>query len=1082
MINVNENSLEGVTAPNVYIKKIQLKEGGSLLGKRGFQGSGYVKAVKTPSGTSKEVYSRSQIGHSEIGSTSATVHLVVKDIINHQTNKGTWSTSPSSQTRFNLRCFMVFNKDLESYLLSTNAFDGKAVSIPSRFNQGIDWDERVLSLSAKESAGIMREASNDSKNSIVSKEFTCTFGIPQKNPGHLSCFSFCEYLPPDTAIGNRIHSMIVVEKIIEESSVVKRASIFRTSTGQLWGGPLHYHLGRPMEGAFHTARRHSFLTEERVYNCKIQDFRVFSRIDSLKIYLAPTPQTRRTNYLSDLFLTRDTEGNAIMAFNFDADRILQHQSRWGTVLSQVSPQTQRAILADSPITSIAIVRDRVRTTTGMNRLRSTAKLTYDYSNEDLPRVIVETAQEGAVLRSALRYNAPGEKSKQYKQINLGQKAPGGYLLSGRIQEVNISNVGSKRTAYVVDSDVSRITDGIYQYEVQIKIKDGILPFMRAKLRELENATNAMNRYISIASRTSNYDYRTNRFKDAFIKQYATEREDVVTIPKAAIAIYLEALSLVTNMEDTDSSSLANDLYSVIEPMSSTLDSNKKFLEYMTKLSDKFGSLISAKRQRRARDKSAIRQGTSPSDSVSLSAKFPQLFDADLPKNTGIDYLNFEPSALPQLSILRVADLKQGIDLQLRSFNTTKLTENELLQSGLSTEEIGALTDQKTKYSYASPNQIILDGKKISLTNQKEIDYASVNVAVQSVLTDLTSKSSIGKGSPKIHSVLKLVGKGDNQDRLDKIKDLYVEVAQKSNVTVMSQNPDLSEMKFNTISSEQFVGGKNTFSSVQKSEVIQSTTKKIPQEQYSDATSVLENIILLKNINVNGGREFSSTPPLDISFDVSKSNNFIAKNIRPMAEQEQPMSTNERVIESLRTLPQQVKDLTLSKGSVFADNLATNNDAKTSAFSVLVSSLRAIEYLHGYKNNAIKNPDWRILENVDSLKGPVLCRLARHDDPSVGIDPSVAWDKIPVQNEYFILVTEDGTLSRGRQARRQEEAMPNGLFYDRARFVIGRSNLIEILFRRDTEKNRIQRQVELTSTSMPSAPTGLMGKISGLVEK
>ena len=1077
MINVSERSLEGVTAPNTYVKKVNLREGPSILGKRGFRGQGYVRRVVSPDGTIKEVYNKDKMPQDSQGSTSVSIEMVVKDIIDHRTGQGTWSTTTSGQSSFNLKCLLVFNKNLEEYILINNIFDQKGVSIPSQFNRGLDWDEVVLPLDKKTAAGFTIEDNQGTQNRVVSKQFACSFALPQGAPEHVTCFVYSEYNNAATYGVTAVHSMVVMEKIVENSSVVRQTTVYRDSTGKVWAGPIHYHQGVAMEGAFHTSKPHGVLSEERVYNNKIADFRVFSKIDSLDLNLAPTAQTLKTNYVSDLYLTRDTSDNAVMVFNCDVEKILQHESKYGSLLSRAPQRVRKQILADSPILSLSIFRDRVRTKIGLNRLTSTAVLKYNRDADSLPELVVQTSQNGTSLRSNLKYNAPGEKNKQFLQINLGQEAPQGYNLTGRIQEINLNNVGTRRTIYAVDSGISTITDGVYEYRAEIKVKDGVLPSMRRRLEELQRAATLLGKYINTASRGTNYNQKTQTFSNAFKREYARSTQERISAPQGAIVIYLDVLSLLTGLKNTDRNMIANDLYTIIEPGSGTLEANKKLLERMISLADKFGRLIGPIREAHTRNRSAVRGASTPSDVISLSLTFPQTFDADLPKNIGISYVNFQKTDIPQLSMIQLDAFKRGVDAQLETFTTTKYTQDELLQAGLSANEIAALQNSSTRYSYVAPSEISVEERTISLVKQQEIDYTTVSVSVQSILSDPTSPKTIGKPSAQVKSALGLIGKGTEKERLTKIKNVYNDVAQKNKIFLATQNPDLRPGEYSTISSEQFMGGNNGFSSVSKKDSIQPTTKKVPKEETEDAVSVFENILSFDNISLDGMPSFTAQTPLNISFDLSKNNNFISKNLRPMLEM-----SDVTVSEALQNLPQPIKDLTLNSIPVFADAIATNEDSKTSAFDVLVKPIRVVEYLHGYHNGEIKNPEWRVLQNADALRGPLLCRIRNYDLAGVGIDAAAAWNKIPVRDEYFILLTESGTLSIANRRLPSTTEPIDGLFYDRQLLSTGRSLLLNTLLSREQQSNRIEKEIEFASTSKPIAPTGPLGKITGLVRK
>jgi hypothetical protein len=249
------------------------------------------------------------------------------------------------------------------------------------------------------------------------------------------------------------------------------------------------------------------LEKIQVRNSKIQDFRIVNQLSSLGIDLDPakfnpiTIKGRDTfnnsfnppdAYTSGAFLSRDMHNNCRFMFEFDYEKFITQESKFGRMLTNpFLPETTRLkIYAYSRITNLEIIRRQVETLRSTNKLLSPI---LGINQSDLNKeiaIIARTASEGAAnLLPSKKLFSPGLPS-----------VPNGVPL-GSVQELpSIKNSPKEtRTIMATDNSVRYLTDGSYQYGVRIDIEDGTVRFLNERLKNLKVIRNYLVEYYNILS-------------------------------------------------------------------------------------------------------------------------------------------------------------------------------------------------------------------------------------------------------------------------------------------------------------------------------------------------------------------------------------------------------------------------------------------------------------------------------------------------------------------------------------------------------------------------------------------------------
>jgi hypothetical protein len=366
---------------------------------------------------------------------------------------------------------------------------------------------------------------------FINMSFQKNDGIKTSKPlPHLSYYAFC-YLDLESLVESLgiqdIPSLGPTIGPISGESVISASKVNTTSyvyfitspfpenlSGTYWTGPvLQDKNGKWRTASWHPSRPRLVSTPtpmdlERieVRNTKIQDFRILKQIPSLNYDLIPgkfSPITIRGRdtldnsiqnpdaYISNAFLTRDMHNNCRFIFEFDYDRALVRESKFGKILTNpfVPSETKRKIYQYSSITNLKIIRKQVETVRGYNRL-SSVKL--GINNSQLypeKRIIVQTAsdkEKNNILKKVKSYS-PGTGKGNEEQ------------LVGSIMEIKSLNNSPKhtRTIAVTDWSSSQLQNGTYQYGVQIEMEDGSVRFLNERLKRLRTLRTYLKGYYDL---------------------------------------------------------------------------------------------------------------------------------------------------------------------------------------------------------------------------------------------------------------------------------------------------------------------------------------------------------------------------------------------------------------------------------------------------------------------------------------------------------------------------------------------------------------------------------------------------------
>jgi hypothetical protein len=1084
MISINEMGIRSASSPNAYFNKISLSYGSKRSPKvdNSFDRSNTPEESKTKSGDKTYRPGPTSPSYASSSPIQVDLEVYIQDTSSGGGNLSRLRIGGSDRNPTNLVIFQSTNAELTNEIIENNLFDFSSLPILSNYNRYIDYQilETTVVSENNTQDQVYLIYNDTTQNEIETLIKNFNFNIP-KEPSHLTYFVFSKIvIPGGTSSSSRvIHSPVSIERVIENSSVVKRAFLFKDQSGNIWPGPVHLHPTNGwMQGAYHTQTPHEALQKQTVNNFKVGDGRILKTLEQLQIDIKPPTTPDGVKYF-DIFLSKKSDGSAASIISFDIKRFLISNSKFGGLINTSSQIIQKDILNRSKILSFEVVRNKIKAYEGENKIGSVSEVLVR-TKKEAPVVIIESSDGVGRIQPKSKYLIETLDENKVIVQNLSDEAPNGYDFVGSIEEVSIQNANTSRTFSVTDVGLSRITDGKYQYEVRVTLNDGASEYLSETLTEIRSSLYGMRNYFNLASMPSNFDMKANKFTTSFIKQTNQNNGAKIEVWLGSIINYIKTLDLLTFLDSSKKEDLNRELYYMVSPITGTLDGIEYFIQLLENLENKLSTLISKQKSAHLEDKSSDYQ-TRGSQYLSIQRSFSEYVDASRMKNTGFDYigLNKNDNGILKLTQRELSD-RIGIELNRISNDLYSVDELKSQFNFISEEEANALYSRQTNFSYIAPAYVDIYGYKTNLLQSNiSLDYASVTAAIQNIANNPASLSSLLLENSNIFNLLSQQGSGISESRLADLNSLYAQNAISTGFIFESSNGNtLDESGHNMISSAGYLGTDNLFTNSNREIEQQDLTVALPDELPQDTLSLLDRILETENIN-NSGSPLSSTPLVDVSFDLTKNNNFLNITMRRGASLDGIQNTDKALSNKINELPAQIKLLALRKNRLYDEEdsiLSTNDDSKTDGFIYNFGMIRTLEYWDGRL--------WKQLSEqvISSATSFLLCRIRKINNAAIKVGYFKLMDSLPVYDEHFLLSSSflvSQTPPSPTPSRINSLNM-DGLSYDRSGFVdSAERSYFSQLTTFESQRKELFNQAEYTVTEPPLAPTNNRGRQPGV---
>ena len=674
----------------------------------------------------------------------AKIELSLTDV--KRSGRFQWVTDERLHKYLRIRVIESRDPELTKMLADGGLTSQKLKQAKRKYN----FREKILSLKSDKDIESVQRYRQRRGVFVYMFPYEAEFFVPNSDPTHLAYF--CSCLMDTTELtrdfGSKLKNKrfrevqghISGDLIISSGRPVSSASVYRLPNGDIHPGAVHFHEtkngGRYMAGPSHTTRPHPVLERVPVPNFKVQDKRVLKMLESLEFNLkndeevfekirknqshkiADHPRfSKKSNLVSSAFVSRDPDGKSNILFSVDTHRILKEKGQFGKILSSENAETFAAASRFSRISSFKVFRRRVR----RNRLGSNPRSgfrRYDKETKDeLIAYSFDTAG-GRLRRKVYKRDRDGDNEREVR--------------IGFVKEVDLLNANSLRTFSCSDFNMSKVTDGIYQYVLEVEMEDGTLEFVLDILRRMKRNKRALLRYNAEAQAPENYDLVSDRFTKRFVelnskrypqldvdevnntpnlqRQKENPRDATKSPWNQSIVMLLEAISALTNISGDDVGFLASTLHALINPKTGSPQGISDFLDAYEKIENKVRRLVGPRgigdTEFDVNIKSSIHKDRFKKSTIKIRKKFNQVFNSDTQKGIGYDFLGGQKTNRGGMREITLDFYQNRID-----------DENSKYFSGqIRGSRVPILDLRTTQYSYLSPAMIRYGVKKLKMLN------------------------------------------------------------------------------------------------------------------------------------------------------------------------------------------------------------------------------------------------------------------------------------------------------------------------------------------------------------------------------
>ena len=1041
--------------PSVFIQKVTLETGSDIITRQDphieheWEGT-YVTDMY---GTRKITYSGFSLLDEPPMSDGLSIKLdlIVKDEVQDET-VSSWFYDIQVLKYMKVRIIQSRDKSLSSELKKGKI---SALTNPNFQNR---YEEKIISLQKEgEDISNFYSTSETGRGLVSSIPYQTSFFSAKSDPKHLAYYVFCYFdiaeLSQDYNLSlygfdyknGIISENITSETVIENYKVVSEAEIFYTPDGKIWAGPVHEHNGVYMAGVRHTSASHPILTRQVALNTTVQDFRNIQQIVGQQIDLKPVQSLisslkqsydssnviveDKPPYFSDAFASRSIDNSSIGAakfvFSFNFTEFIKQESKYGQLLESGDHLIRNKIKSLTKIKSIKIFRYRVEPNKSSNHIGSTvvggiySQRPYDTSQE-APTLIVQSSD---LVAGSLK---PATKEKP---VSATVASTGESTLVGSIMETNISNAENVRNFAVTDYSYDAITDGYYQYSVEIEVEDGTVAYLKELLAGLQSSVTQFSRYHDLSYSPKFYDANSKEFKSAFLQNYmpyaaASGVNGVLDFSSSPwvepIAKLVEVLRVLTSEITTKDT--FQSLYKIANPITGTPEGILATLGLLKELEYVFESVLGSSAQNDLTLKAGI-SGTSRSTIMSATNLFSHIFDADVPNLYGLSFIDMvDRNNYAGLKAISVGDYANRL-----------IYENQKYLSGLgATEPIPYVTDAPLSTVPASISEYIGDFTTYAPAYLTPMSVINGNGSAWDSQT--TTRSKTNNFSIRLLGSINRGQAGETRnamssdiEKVDFLGGLGISVMSPE----VSQTIDASEfITAETTEALSYLGEESLF--VKDSVEFSNKLASVPMHGVNEVVNIFSSDINFNSSQAYGldndltALESQETSQLSISnfsptpLD-STVGDILDTYVIPFAvgERESPVIYN---VSAIQKIPNQIKSVFYSGQSGFKydffnyeyDFIRSPDTANSFIWNYQV--IAKVEYLSGYEISnegavQVSSPSWSILDKTtfESLQAggihSLLCRLVKYYDSNFKIGLSKFAD-IPYYQDYFVIAKNE----------------------------------------------------------------------------
>jgi len=787
------------------------------------------------------------------------------------------------------------------------------------------------------------------------------------------------------------------ETIFQKSKINRTTTVFLNPNGSQYIGPVHMQNGEYMAGSTHTNTSHSKLTTTEIFNYKLKDYRKInpnlhsnSEINKKDLFYTP---------FTDLYDSVTDAGAITGLFGLNTKDILIRKTKFGKSLEKLNPTILDSIVSNFKINNLTIIRDRVNTLIGTNKLGSPVET---YRGSMGKEYIITSYDEGGAIKPLTRLS----KNRDFHYDVVLEDLPtlGAFEdpKQGQIYTNNLSKYntkGSIREIYLDQKNIrffefedGQMNDdriGEYMYEIDLSFKDPTIPFVQSLFDTAYQAIKKVKDYYNIMSSNKNYNYDMNQTKENFFdSQDLLYQDDYSSAPWVeGPSILSKIYSYLYKMEDGHLNTILEDFSSKLNPRFATVKSVSYFIENFERMIHKMINYFSfSPNQIKENSLQVFPKNTPKSTLVKMEYRFKKVL-APVENTKRYSFLQADYN-FGLLKISPATFLNRLVQEQSKLFRDGPPIYNS--EEPVDPQLAASLADT-TGFSsgYISPVTVRDKGVLINLKDPETVDLSEFNKLFDNMDFEPPPRPTRRRrtvrrprrrkrGRKKVSRIMALMGGGAK---------LSV-----SEADLIDATEDQEELH---VSSSEYLGDDSSFVIYDKDLFL-----KLNPVMQATLTSIQT--------------QFSTMGPGGVmskkDFDIDNKSNAVYK----IKDSLSPKNFSTKLF----NLPNHIKALFMSKGSKSKINLFKRSDiliqrdsqllSKVSYFTIAkVEVLSGFEKVKGTGEILLNKPIWSLLNPDDLLDLATynFCRMTYHIDKDFGIGTDERTE-LAYSNKYFFISRKD----------------------------------------------------------------------------
>ena len=559
------------------------------------------------------------------------------------------------------------------------------------------------------------------------------------------------------------------------------------------------------------------------------------------------------------------------------------------------------------------------------------------------RIDIENGEEKLILYSSQKNT--GSPLKQTVSSNRERNNAGGTIL-GSISEVGTQSSMNLRTFTGKDLTLpSSDSHGEYEYKIKLRVKDGIVSYLREKLSILESSVGSTRSWSNDIS----FGRTVNNSKIF-----------------AAIANYSEIAGEVFGV--ASSKKIVDTIFPMIGSSTGDLATIESVISAMESLVNKMNNLLGAHippRQGNTGKGKTAGYGKGAKGIIEIEKTFSNETLKVSDSDAGYVFIESKNTNFGVNTITRTG-LQGRFDRELDAFSDSKSPSvpSDIAEAGiLSDTKLSALTDlSSTSTSYLTPSSVVVDGKSIDVSSatakwdpeQSSGVVGTIRDRKQTMATSLKSLSAFGI-TCEVFGAKQRKKDASGTFAVDSANDMQKIFEETDGFTSKNIEPDLN-----------------------------SRTEEKETEDTTDITSAISPSILgVPSINDQPGMQLSS-------FDPSSTDSLV----------------KDLGLGEIQNLPLQIKSLVLSRSPNTKKNWLDDHDS--SHVTDLGFNIAQIEVL-SYNDGKTPQWKTLTPSMFNRAKNRTLrCRIKNYSNSNLGIGLEKEELKLPIFGNQFLIKGDSGT--------------------------------------------------------------------------